>query len=58
MKNLEKEFNRLVNEKYVYNLAIKVGIGDIVGTSAEKGAGKQEVFALIEKAIEVNKPEE
>ena len=38
--------------------ALKVGIGDIVGTSAEKGAGKQEVFALIEKAIEVNKPEE
>ncbi len=38
--------------------ALKVGIGDIVGTSAEKGAGKQEVFALIEKAIEVNKTEE
>ncbi|MBR2614657.1 MAG: beta-lactamase family protein [Clostridia bacterium] len=30
MKNLEKEFNRLVNEKYVYNLAVKVGIGDKV----------------------------
>lgn len=38
--------------------SLKVGIGDIVGTSAEKGAGKQEVFALIEKAIEVNKTEE
>lgn len=38
--------------------SLKVGIGDIVGTSAEKGAGKQEVFALIEKAIEVNKIEE
>lgn len=38
--------------------SLKVGIGDIVGTSAEKGVGKQEVFALIEKAIEVNKTEE
>ena len=38
--------------------SLKVGIGDIVGTSAEKGAGKHEVFALIEKAIEVNKTEE
>ena len=38
--------------------SLKVGIGDIVGTSAEKGLGKQDVFTLIEKAIDVNKTEE
>ena len=36
---------------------LKVGIKDIIATSSEKGLGKQEVLAQIEKAINL-KPEE
>ncbi len=34
---------------------LKVGIGDITPSSAEKGLGKAEIFALISKAISVEK---
>lgn len=37
---------------------LKVGISDITHSSAEKGIGKQEIFSLIEQAIEVNKTED
>ena len=37
---------------------LKVGIGDITHSSAEKGVGKQEIFSLIEKAISVSNSEE
>lgn len=33
--------------------ALKVGIGDIVASSAEKRTGKQEIFSAIEKAIKL-----
>lgn len=31
--------------------ALKVGVGDMIASSAETGLGKQEIFAAIEKAI-------
>lgn len=34
---------------------LKLGIGDIICSSAEKGIGKQEIFAAIEKAINAAK---
>ena len=37
---------------------LKVGIGDITHSSAEKSVGKQEIFSLIEKAISVSNSEE
>ncbi len=37
---------------------LKVGIGDITPSSAQTGLGKQEIFALIEKAITVSEEEE
>jgi len=33
--------------------ALKVGIGDIIASSAETGAGKQEIFSAIEKAAKL-----
>ena len=36
---------------------LRVGIGDIIGSSAEKGLGKQEIFDAIEKAISLKDSE-
>ncbi len=35
--------------------SLRVGIGDIVGSSAQTGFGKQEILDIIEKAINVSK---
>ena len=35
--------------------SLRVGIGDIVGSSAQTGYGKQEILDIIEKAINVSK---
>ena len=31
--------------------ALKVGIGDVIPSSAEKGLGRAEIFAAIEKSV-------
>ncbi len=36
---------------------LRVGVGDIIGSSAQTGAGKQEIFSAIEQAICTNNQE-